>query len=520
MELFRVVQTVVAFGLLVFVHELGHFLAAKWAGVRVEVFSFGFGPFLLSFRRGETTYALSLIPLGGYVRMTGQADIGRVKEADKTPEYSYMAKSPRRRAVIIVAGVVMNVVFAYFVFVIAQMAGRPEPPAVVGEVIEGMPAATAGFQVGDRIVEVGGKRVHNFNGFKYRIITAKPGEAIEVKVKRTDVAEPVTLSVTPEYDEDARISLIGVVRPFERFELRIGAASSGRLGVKGLSRGPYPARSAGLKAYDVILAVNGEEFRGLKAFKELLRLYGGTEIEFDVLRGEERLTLKATPALSGQKPDGEPNYILGILTTDLIVGDVLPGSPAEAAGLRTGDFVHKVVTWPDTNEMKIAWRRPDGSSGSARATQLADGPVLGVEYSEKREMVKSSFGAAFVDGAKECVRSVRTTYDTLLKLIGLRVSPKHMSGVVGIATIVYQSTESGLGYYLWWMAFISVNLAILNMLPMMPLDGGLLVFLAYEGARGRPASPRVQEAMQIAGLVLILALVIYVTSNDIARFFS
>lgn len=519
MTLFRIVQMVVAFGLLVFVHELGHFLAAKWAGVRVEVFSFGFGPFLLSFRKGETIYALSLVPLGGYVRMTGQADIGQVKEKDRTPDYSYMAKPPRRRAVIIAAGVTMNVIFAYLVFVLAQMVGRPEIPPIVGEVIKGMAAETAGFRPGDRVVEVEGRRVDRFSAFNYAVMTARRNQPLDIKVRREGVAEPLTLTVTPEYNEKVGLSQIGVRPPTERFELRIGALSSGRLGVKRLQRGPYPARDAGLEPYDVVLAVNGGEFGGLKAFKELLRRHGGTEIELDVLRGQERLTLKATPVQKGLTPEGEPNYVLGFFTTEMIAGRVLPGSPAERCGLRRGDFIKEIITWPNTDEIEIAWRRPDGSSGRARARQLTEGPILGVEYFEKTEFIQSSFGAAFWDGARECVMSVRTTYDMVLKLIGMRVSPKHTSSILGIGSIVYESTKKGLGYYLWLVAFISVNLAVLNMLPMAPLDGGLMVFLIYEGVRGRPASVRIQEIAQMVGLVLILTLVIYATSNDIARLF-
>ncbi|MHC4506312.1 MAG: site-2 protease family protein, partial [Planctomycetota bacterium] len=132
MSWLRAFQVVIALGLLIFVHELGHFLAAKWSGVRVEVFSFGFGPFLLSFKRGETIYALSLIPFGGYVRMTGQVDVGKVKEEEKRLPYSYLAKSPTRRAVIIVAGVTMNIVFAYILFSFAHVVGIVDVPAEIG----------------------------------------------------------------------------------------------------------------------------------------------------------------------------------------------------------------------------------------------------------------------------------------------------------------------------------------------------------------------------------------------------
>ena len=151
-QLGNVLLVVLAFGALIFVHELGHFLAAKKVGVRVEVFSLGFGPFLFSFSRGETIYALSLIPFGGYVRMTGQVDVGKVKEEEKRLPHSYLAKSPAKRAVIIVAGVTMNLVFAYFLFSFAHVVGIVDVPAEIGEVALGSPAHEAGLRKGDRVL--------------------------------------------------------------------------------------------------------------------------------------------------------------------------------------------------------------------------------------------------------------------------------------------------------------------------------------------------------------------------------
>ena len=137
----------------------------------------------------------------------------------------------------------------------------------------------------------------------------------------------------------------------------------------------------------------------------------------------------------------------------------------------------------------------------------------------RRELLPGSgFLSAWSGAARECVDSVRKTFRVLYGLLSTRVSTKQMAGPLGIMQATYYSTKSGPGFYLWLVAFISINLAVFNMLPMMPFDGGLLAFLFYEAVRGRPASQRVQEVAQIVGLILILALVIIVTKNDILRF--
>lgn len=184
MDPVRLLAILVSLGLVIFVHELGHFLVARWAGVLVERFSIGFGPVLLSFRRGETEYALSAIPLGGYVKMLGQTDTPEVEE-QTDDERSYQNKSVGARMAIISAGVVMNLIFGFFCFMVAYWFGVPYRPAIVGDTIPGRPAWTAGIQAGDHIVGINGVPSDEYETLLTEVaLTRPPSGRIQLDIER------------------------------------------------------------------------------------------------------------------------------------------------------------------------------------------------------------------------------------------------------------------------------------------------------------------------------------------------
>jgi len=511
----RIMQVAVALGLLIFVHELGHFLAAKWAGVRVEVFSFGFGPFLFTYKKGETIYAFSIIPLGGYVRMTGQADTGKVKEEEKHVPHSYLAKSPGKRAVIIVAGVTMNVVFAYFIFAAAHMAGIVDVPAVVGAVSPESPAGKATLAEGDRILAVAGSPVRRFHDLMLAAATSEAGSPLELRVRRADGTEE-TVEAIPKVGENG-VTTLGIPFPQKETRLRIGSTNAPGLGVARVFE-DTPATEAGLKRWDYIRTVNGEAFAGLPGFRAALARSKGAEVSLGIRRDGQIIQLSATPK-EAESDTGDRSYVIGFMPTPVgVVGELDEGSEGYAEGLRPGAFLTDVIEAIHGRTVEIAWRNPDGTTGGAVLQNMSGGPEF-VTMTVVRELLPSGgFLAAWRNAGQESIGSVRKTFDTLCSLLRRRVPAREMTSIVGIAYVTYQSTKSGLGNYLWLVAFISINLAVINLIPMMPLDGGLLLFLLYEAVRGRKASPRVQEVAQIVGMVLILALVIFVLKNDIARF--
>jgi len=509
----RTLQVAVALGLLIFVHELGHFLAAKLAGVRVLVFSFGFGPFLFSFRRGETIYALSLVPFGGYVRMTGQADVGRVSEEEKHAPFSYMAKPPRWRAAIIAAGVAMNAVFAYLLFLAACVIGFPVVSPEIGFVAPNSPAEKAGLRPGDRILEVNGRAVDRFFTIQTIIATGREGRPVALKVRRPGLEEALALEAVPVRDERDLLT-IGV-SPVEEVRLRIGARNESGLGVLDVNEGE-PAEKAGLRPWDRIVSLNGAPTTSVEAFRAELQRSGAGEVELGIVRAGETLSLRASPApkvLEGN--EGKTVYLLGLKLTEQIVGEIEPGSPAEAAGLRRGDYLAEVLRTPGSRRVEIAWRGPGGRKGRAVLEQMDSGPVFLAGMDNRQELMRTGLLGAPWGAAREFGLALRVTAETLWGLLSLRVSPRHLSGPVSIVAMTHSSTKAGWGFYMWFVALISVNLVVINLFPMLPLDGGLLMFLLYEGLRGRPASPRVQEIAQIVGVVLLVALIVLVTQNDI-----
>ncbi len=204
---------VFGFSLVVFVHELGHFAAAKWAGVRVETFAVGFGRELFGFTKGETRYSFSILPLGGYVKMLGQEDFVVDKSGElkvKEDESAFTNKSIGKRMVIITAGVVMNLLFAAVAFTIVAMVGLQQPPAIVGYASADSPAGRAGLQPGDRIEEINGDTINSFGELSTRIALSDPGEYLELKVRRDGKLLTPSPRILPEYVEDQQIRQAGV----------------------------------------------------------------------------------------------------------------------------------------------------------------------------------------------------------------------------------------------------------------------------------------------------------------------
>jgi RIP metalloprotease RseP len=232
-----------------------------------------------------------------------------------------------------------------------------------------------------------------------------------------------------------------------------------------------------------------------------------------VVRDGRPLEVSVTP-----KKIDETTFIVGFKPSEEVIGDVEELSAAYAAGLRRGDFIVDTVP-PKPQSVEIGWQRPDGSKHSAVIPIVQGAAALRLELI-KQEPIWCGFTDVWWGAARETRRAVSMTYDVLLGLLSRRVPVGSMSGLPQIVAMTYRSAKSGMGYYLWLVAVISVNLAVINLFPMVPLDGGLLIFLLYEALRGRPANPRIQETAQLVGAMLLLVLIVYVTQNDFVRLFS
>jgi regulator of sigma E protease len=427
------VTTLLAFafviGVLVFVHELGHYLAARRAGVRVITFSLGFGPRLVSVTRGGTEYCISAVPLGGYVKMAGESgDEERSGEPDE-----FLSKTKWQRFQILIMGPVMNIVLAIVLGAAVLMNGVLVPeyldqPPVISSIEAGSPAERAGFAVGDRIVTVAGRSVETWEQADVEIASNAKRD-IPITVLRA--GRQVTLNVRPE--------------PEGRFEIGgIGAFPDVHPVIQSVKVGE-PADRVGLKVDDAVLAVDNRPINFGSQLSDAIAKSPNKPITLTVQRDGRTLDVRVTPELRGD---------IGMIGIS----------------------------------MSIATRRID--VGPLEATKLS------------------------LERSWEMTRLILRT---LWGLLTGQTSPKQLIGPVGIAQVSGESAAEGWTSLLGLMATISLNLGLLNLMPIPVLDGGHILILALEGAARRNFSMRVKERMLLAGFVLLLLLMVTVIYNDLTR---
>ena len=416
-------------GVLVFVHELGHFLAARRIGVRVLVFSIGFGPKLLKVRPGDTEYCISAIPLGGYVRMAGENTEDRRTGA---PD-EFLSKTKWERFQVLIMGPAMNIVLAVFVmtFVLYQGVDMPlyesEPP-VVGTVAEGSAAQRVGIRVGDRIVSVAGRVVETWEEMQLEV-RPRADREIAVAVRNADGIRE--LQVTPDSQTSFELGDLGI-GPVMRPQIRSVAAGQ-------------PAAAAGIEVGDVIAAVEGEAVASEELIKRI-NAHADRPLTLSIRRGEMRRDVTVTPALVGDVG------LIGVSVSPYEVRSIDPGL-IDAFG-----------------------------------------------YSLQRNYEWSGL-----------------IFQTLVGLFTAETSPRQLVGPVGIAQLSGGAAEIGFVALLSLMSMISLNLGILNLLPIPVLDGGHIAIMALEGASRRNFSTRVKERMLLFGFVALMMLMVTVIYNDLTR---
>ncbi len=429
---------IIALGILIFVHEFGHFIVAKRQGIKVETFSFGFGPRLIGFKRGETDYRISALPFGGYVKMLGEDPTD--PEAD-SPR-SFAQKTVWQRAKVVLFGPLMNLFLCLAIMPIVFMIGRAQPvyldqQPVVIEVRAESPAAAAGLKPGDRITAIDGRSVQTWEGVLNTVLLSSAGTKIPMDIERDGRA----MTVTPTIAEmpEMRGGYLGV-EPM----LFIGNEAT----VDGVVPGE-PADEAGIEKGDTIVSLNGVPVTDWLDLTQKVDANKGKEATVVIDRDGERKTLSLTPAYN----EGYKRWLIGI--------------------------------------------RKDQRSGV---------PM---------EVKRYGFFGAIVKGTQENAKLFVLTLSVLKRLVTLQLSFKVIGGPIVIAKTSAAAASSGLAPFIYFLAFLSMQLAILNLLPIPVLDGGHLVFLIIEAIRRKPLSIRVREISTQIGFVMLLSLMLVVTFNDI-----
>lgn len=429
---------VLVLGVIILVHEWGHFIIARLFGVRVDVFSIGFGPRLFGIKRGATDWRISAVPLGGYVRMAGQ-DITDVDSGDQVPTGApdeLMSKKRWQRALISVAGPTVNLIFpilllsAYYLIAGVPYAAFLNKPIVVAAPAT-QQSTESSLQSGDHVLAVNNLKNPTWEQVQALLARTAPGTSLSVQVENNGVTRTVSLPLKNDPS----------TRPFGYFPIpaRISEVAAGT-----------PASHAGLRAGDVVRAIDGQKIDYWDQFVELVRGSGGKTLQLEVERGGQTLTLAVTPK-QGLADTTDTKYQIGVAPEPaLAYKHVGLGQSVSEAGSRTWDIVEE-------------------------------------------------------------------TFGVFGKLFSGRVSAKQLQSIVGISRAAGEAVSQGPFTVISLMALISVNLGILNLLPIPILDGGHILLLSLEGLRRRDFSLAFKERFIQVGLVFLLVLFAYVMYNDVVR---
>jgi len=533
---------VLLLSVLVFVHELGHFLVARACGVRVLKFSIGFGPpigfgrYRLAWTRGGTEYVVAWFPLGGFVKMLGEnpEEVGDVP-VDVRPGESLPEKNTWQKLAIVFAGPAANLILPVLVFLITLAIGLPRPVSVVGDVEPGSPAAEAGLEPGDRILSVDGEATAWWEDLE-DVLRSRAGETVTVAYERDGTPGQVRLAIgeRPTIDDFGRVTPVG----WAGLEHRRPAAM---LGVPSASS---RAAAAGLRSGDVVESVGEQGVEDWGAFERAYAAAGeGGEVELVLRRGEGDEAVRShlrVPALGSVAA-------LGVVQANVLVASVAEDSAAQRAGLRAGDLIvavdgdpvgsfgsfAEIVRTSGGRAIEIQYAR-DGEIHTATVKPDLIDYDAGFGLKEPRYLVGITAEVASLTGSLEIDRErnplvavpravgmtvevTRTFLQGLVKLVTGEVSRKQLAGPIGIAEIAGHAYERGWETYLSILVLISINLGVLNLLPIPVLDGGQAVIYAVEGVRRAPLSLRTREIVQQVGLTVLMLLMGLAFWNDLSR---
>jgi regulator of sigma E protease len=424
------VAFIVVLGILVFVHEFGHYAMAKFFKVRVETFSLGFGKRLVGFRRGETDYRISLLPLGGYVKMAGENPM----EARTGDPGEFMSHPRWQRFFIAIAGPAMNIILAFVVLAGLYKFHHEYPaysksPVDVVFINPGSRAEQGGLRVGDRVIKVEGIDHPTWEQFQTRI-SINPDQPVPVKVLRGE--QTVDLTLRPETTGKDREGDIGVEAP--------GVVASVEAGL--------PADRAHIQPGDALVAVNGKPIHAVDDLLGALQEAKENPVQLTILRDRKEVTLAIPGQLVGSPDSSKMQYRIGV-------------------------------------SMQAVEKLPLGKS------------------------VKAAF--------EECKTNSRLIFELLGKMLQNKNSIKQMSGPIMIMKYSGQAARLGMPTLLKFMALISLNLAIFNMLPIPILDGGLVLMLLVESVMRRDIKQEVKERVYQAAFVSLVLFAAVVIFNDVAK---
>jgi regulator of sigma E protease len=545
-----IIPTIVLLGVLIFIHELGHFLVAKYFNVKVEVFSLGFGPKIWKYVRGETTYCLSAIPFGGYVKMFGD-ELGGEVPSD-LQNRSFLHKPIYQRICIALAGPIMNLFLAYFLFLLLSLIGEQVVAPKLGDLAESTPAYQLGFRSGDRVVSINDQAIGRWDELD-EIISQNKGNPLEFTLMREASEEPLKIKIIPGDGISKNIfhagEHIGEIEGFDYVSNSSLIAISDPKSIFG---------QLGFKTGDQITAINRIPVKTFRSLTDILIAESGnSSISFSVDRygtspeaSEKPEKIKITWDL---KKIGFPDSAskLGIEKPETFIGEVSKDSPAAIAGVQANDQIIKIDDAPikTFNDIINSVSSFKEGQNDLKITVVRNGETKTFAVTPKLTEIKSEMGASekrFAIGIRPLKSSYveyghwrapnlttavswsfkktwQWTYMTVMSFVLVvqnKVSPKNLGGFISIGQMAQKSWDVGIDAFLRIMAIISLNLFILNLLPIPVLDGGHILLFSIEGIKGTPISIKKLEIAQQIGVFFLLSLLAFSLFNDVSRLFG
>jgi regulator of sigma E protease len=543
---------------LIFIHESGHFAFAKIFGVKVLTFSIGFGPRVLRIRGKETEYCLGLLPFGGFVKMLEESK----RAAPILPEErgrTFEAQALWKRVVIVLAGPAMNLLFPIALYMSVFLEDDQFLPPTIGVVDAGKPA-DGKLEPDDRIVSVDGQAVTSFPEVQH-VIARRAGQSVKLGVQRD--GKTIDVTVTPV--DQAEVGELDIVEHHGR----IGIDPRFPAAVIGVAHRDAPA-AVGLRTFDLVTAVNGRRIDRFVDLVDALATNRGDQVVISYLRPVDipralgglcelavlepgAATLTPLPREPGSIPPADENAraadVLertGIESADMYVAFVPQASSEWRAGLRPGDRITTLDGVPQR-----LWRAMEGElvMGADRMHELQwirEGVPMRGFFQLRKEQWDDQFGQhyeryvfrtddwlptapdrlvpnphplayALRRGLEETASVVKFISVGMLRLLEGRVSLANVSGPITMYDIAGQAGARGAEYFVWAMALISVNLGLINLLPIPVLDGGQLLFFLFEAARQRPLPLRIREVASLVGMVMLVLLMLVAFKNDVER---
>ncbi|MBL92457.1 MAG: hypothetical protein CMH56_11680 [Myxococcales bacterium] len=573
---------IILLGVLVFIHELGHFLVAKLCGVRVLTFSLGFGPKILGFQLGETEYKISILPLGGFVQMFGENPDEELSEEEKTR--SFMHQVLWKKAAIAAAGPIFNFILPVFVFwtMLGGVQERIQP--VIGTVFHGGPAQVAQLKTGDRVLAVNGQPIKTFSEMVEQV-SALPDEEVRFKIQRDAETLDVTVKTlavpsTNPLEKDKKVGRIGIGAGKQKAKVAIGPQSI--------------AAMAGLQTGDEILKWDNQAVSSIQHLYALLDTDKNQAHQLEIQRKEEKRTLILPPIGATEPPSSEdtalanPDPILptpevkrfavtaeeiktattahtqtmsaarqllarqkergGIAFYEGVLADVKKGTPADKMGLQKGDrflaynqkplnawatFHQELTSKPDEVHRIAVLRGETIFLTTFRMAPYQDPEMRGMPEKKVLGHVAASavhspetfvrdipWLEAFPQAIDETVKITVLTLKGLWALVNLEMPLDTLGGPIMIFDLAGKAAEQGKGMFLFLLCLISVNLGILNLLPIPVLDGGHLLMFGIEAIQRKPINLATRALATRIGLFLLLALMVTAIGNDILRYFG